>query len=576
MAKIAIERNVEMKTRDGCALRSDVYRPDDDERHPVLLARTPYGKETQNAMSQIISLYAAVAVGYVMVIQDVRGTGSSDGDGFFPHRDEGADGYDAIEWSAALPWSNGEVGVLGLSYLAGTAWQAAAEAPPSLRAIVGIQGARNFYDIWWRGGALRITDLVGWTLRNSVHRAATRTGSSTFEIQDLVDALDDIDSCVRHTPMTSFPLAQHENPDFVPFFQTLEHPAPDEWTRSIMLCDGLNKVRVPALVVAGWHDRLLSSDLRLYSEMRRDAATAVARDHTRLIVGPWSHGDMASRLGEVDFGYRAAGATIDLTESLIGLQFKWFDRWLRGTDSETFETPRVWLFVQGANLWRHFEDWPVPGATPTTWYLGPGGRLGSVAPPSECPPDTYFYDPSDPCPTRGGASLLLPARYPIGPVDQLPVLQRRDVVSFTSEPLDIDLEVIGTPIVTVYASTSAPDTDWVVKLCDVHPDGRSVSVTDGVLRARYRRGLHTPALVQPGAVERYNIELDPTAMMFRSGHRLQVIITSSDFPRYDRNPNTGEISVDSKEFTPALQQIFHDASHPSKLVLPIIGSKSLH
>lgn len=565
--KIAIDRNVEMRTRDGCALRADVYRPDDGELHPVLLARTPYGKEAGVVGPMMVSPLEAAAAGFAMVIQDVRGCGGSDGEAFFPYRDEMQDGYDAVEWSASLGCSDGTVGCLGISYLAGTAWQAAADAPRSLKAVVAVQSPIDFYSEWWRGGALRLSDTVGWMLASQFLQSVRHR--SRHSVGEVVDAMDNLGQWLGHSPLTSLPPAHPEDPEFAPFFfEILRHPSPDEWTSSILFPEGHRRMMAPALIVAGWHDPKLPSDLSHFGSMRSGAASSEAREGTRLIVGPWGHGNFLPHQGDVDFGFRAGAASIDLRHPMAAMQVKWFDQWLRSGTHEVFDEPPVWLFVQGINRWRQEDDWPLSSARNVRWYLQAGGRLGPTAPSTEIPPDTFVYDPKDPCPTRGGSAVLLPPQYGSGPVDQGPILGRRDVLVYTSDPLHHDLLVIGPVTMVLYAATSGPDTDWVVKLCDVDSDERTLNVTDGVLRARYRQGFDQPALINPDAPERYEISLDPTAMVFRSGHRMRVVITSSDFPRYDRNPNTGEHSVRSSHTVAARQSIFHDAMRASHLVLP--------
>jgi uncharacterized protein len=327
-------------------------------------------------------------------------------------------------------------------------------------------------------------------------------------------------------------------------------------------------VRVPALIIAGWHDLLLAADLEHFRKMREQAATESARRATRIVIGPWSHGMFHNVVGDLDFGLRASGLLLDLKEDLTALQLRWFDRWLKDRRNGVDEEAPVRLFVQGTNRWRDETDWPLARARSTPLYLRGGGALSFEAPRDEAA-DAYVYDPQDPCPTCGG-SLLMPMTYRCGPVEQAPWLKRGDVLNYSSEPLAEDLEVTGPVTAVLFAATSAPDTDWIVRLCDVHPDGRTFNVCDGILRAQFRESLSAPQLVEPGAVVRYAIDLWATAMVFRAGHRLRVLVTSSDFPRYDRNPNTGEFGVNATRTQPARQRIFHDAARASHLVLPVV------
>jgi uncharacterized protein len=303
--------------------------------------------------------------------------------------------------------------------------------------------------------------------------------------------------------------------------------------------------------------------------MRGAAGSAEAREATRIVIGPWSHGMFLPTVGDLDFGMRASGLWLDLREDLTSLQLRWFDRWLKDRRNGVDEEAPVRIFVQGANRWRDEASWPLPRARPTKLYLRSGRGLSFEPPASAEPADAYVYDPRDPCPTWGG-SLLLPPSYRRGPVDQAPILSRDDVLAYTSAPLDRDLEVTGPVTGTLFASSTARDTDWVVKLCDVHPDGRTFNVTDGVLRASYRESLTVRRELEPGAVTRFRVALQPTSMVFRAGHRLRVLVTSSDFPRYDRNPNTGDLGIDAVALATARQQVFHDGQRASHLELPVI------
>ena len=574
---VIFEKNIDAKMRDGTVLRADVYRPAADGRYPVLVLRTPYNKEFWPFTFAAMDPTKAANAGYAVILQDVRARWASDGDGFFLYRDEYEDGYDTIEWAAGLPFSDGNVGAYGISYMGSTPLQAAATAPPSLKAIAPTTAPFDFFkDHLWRGGALLWGTLVAWALQAIGPAAHMRSklGSDDFmpQLLQLVDDIDDYDKWLRHVPLNNFPPARPDDPSFLPFFfEILKHPTRDDFNKSIIDSDRVENVAVPTQVIAGWNDLLLAPDLDLFKTLRSRGATEEAREKSRLIVGPWSHGAFLNVVGEVDFGMRSSGFFLDLKEDLTALHLRWFDRWLKGIRTGIDEEPPVKIFVQGLNRWRDEDDWPLARARNTTWFLRAGGGFGPDS-PGDDRPASYVYDPEDPCITRGG-TLLLPGSYPRGPVDQGPVLTRKDVLVYTSEVLHEDMEVTGPVSAVLYAATSAPDTDWVVKLCDVHPDGRTLNVCDGILRARYRDSMESPTLVEPNTVNEYEIDLWATSMVFKAGHRLRVIVTSSDFPRYDRNPNTGKLSIDSTEMTPALQTIFHDANRASHLVLPVIPTQ---
>jgi hypothetical protein len=508
----------------------------------------------------------------VVVLQDVRGRWASEGE-FYPYRSEFEDGYDTVEWVAGLPGVDGSVGAYGLSYMGATAWHAAAARPPSLRAIAPAMAPNDQHlNLAWRGGAFLWGTHVLWSLQAIGMPALLRKGLHPDDFLSaflgLVDGLDAFEESVRHLPPRALPSARPEDA-FVPsFFEEMRHPARGDHHRARSTTGRHGRIGVPALIVAGWHDLMLGADLEHAAAMRSDAS-GEARERSRLVVGPWSHGAFLNVVGERDFGLRASGATLDLREDLTGLFLRWFDQRLGRRQTGIDDEAPVKLFVQGLDRWRDEDAWPLERARATRWHLRAGGGLDHEPPEPDEAPDAYVYDPLDPCPTTGG-TLLLPRTYPAGPVEQSAVLGRRDVLVYTSGPLAADLELTGPVTAVLHAATSAPDTDWVVKLCEVRPDGRTYNVCDGILRARYRRSAEEPSLVPREEVQRYEIDLWATSIVLRAGQRLRVVVTSSDFPRYDRNPNTGEFGVDAVSTMPALQRVFHDAARPSYLVLPVI------
>ena len=433
---ILIERDVMCKLRDGTLLRADVYRPSEEGRYPVLLLRTPYSKGLWQFTHLTLDPARAAEAGYVVVIQDVRGRWTSGGDAFDPYRDEFDDGYDTVEWAAGLPYADGTVGVYGVSYMGGTAWQAAAAAPPALRAIAPTTAPNDqFIDLGWRGGAFLWGTHVLWYLQAVGPSAMIRSklGAADFvpSFIRLVDDTDAFDTWVRHLPPRGFPPARPDAPFAPAFFEAMRHPTRGDYHRARSVYERHDQIRVPALIIAGWHDLLLGADLAHYTQMKTTAATGEARERTRLIVGPWSHGMFLNVVGDLDFGVRSSGLFLDLKEDLTALNLRWFGRRLKGVPTGIDEEPPVKLFVQGINRWRSEEAWPLARAVPTPWYLGAAARLGPEPPRRDEPPDVYVYDPQDPCPTRGG-TLLMPRTYPAGPLEQR---GRRDVLVYSSEPL---------------------------------------------------------------------------------------------------------------------------------------------
>lgn len=570
---VIVEKNTPVPMRDGVQLRADVYRPQAAGRYPVLLQRTPYNRELWPITAMTLDPVRAAAAGFVVVIQDVRGRWASEGDVFFPYRDEQRDGHDSVNWAAAQDWSSGHVGCYGLSYMGGTSWLAALGGPAALKAISPTTAPCDFWrNHFWRGGALNIGLLAMWSMRAIGPTALIRSRPDPAAffplLQQLVDDMDDFDQVLRQLPLERFAPTRPDDERFVPFFyEMMRHAEPDDWTRSLLVAGRHADVKVPSLSIAGWHDLLLAGDLEHFKSMREHAGSEVARRESRLIIGPWAHAMFHNVVGEVDFGFRANGLFLDLKEDLTRLQLRWFDRWLKQDGAGDPEAP-VKIFVQGKNRWRDEQEWPPARAQITPWYLNGDGSFARERTRVDHPTRSYVYDPNDPCPTCGG-TLLLPTQYTPGPVNQASVMARRDVLNYTSTPLAADLEITGALRAVLYVATSGRDTDFMLKLCDVHPDGRTLNVCDGVLRLSLRDG-QTRQLVEPGAMLRIEIDLWSTAMLFKAGHRLRVLVTSSDFPRYDRNPNTGELAHVATRLVPALQQVFHGEDCASHLLLPEI------
>ena len=572
---VLVDKNIDVPMRDGVILRADVYRPADEGQYPVLVQRTPYNKEMWLITASTLDPIRAAAAGFVVVIQDVRSRWASEGGVFFPYRDEEPDCADTVDWAAKQSWSAGVVGCYGLSYMGGNTWLGAASGHEALRAISPTTAPNSFWhNNFWRDGVMQLSTLMTWALRIIGPAALIRSGKELPELMarltELADANDAFSELVCEQPLNELSAGHKEDESFVPFlYEMFKHPVPDEWTDGILLNNRHESVKVPALIIAGWYDMLLGADLEHFAGMKANGGTAQARENTRIIIGPWSHGMFMNMVGQVDFGFRSSGLFMDLKEDLTTLQLRWFSRWLKDEQNGIENEAPVKVFVQGINRWRDEQEWPPARAVATPWYLGSDAKLGPDKPQLEMSPDSYVYDPEDPCPTCGG-TLLMPPKYTPGPLDQAPILDRRDVLVYTSDVLTEDLELAGQVSAEIYASTSAPDTDWMIKLCEVRADGKTFNVCDGVLRASYQ--VHqTGQAFEPGEVVKWNLNLLATAMVFKAGHRLRVIITSSDFPRYDRNPNTGEVGVEAVGSVSALQKVYHDQRYASHLVLPVIS-----
>lgn len=560
-----VEHNAPVEMRDGTILRADVYRPASGGPFPVLLIRTPYGEPMLRAGTPVLP---ALDEGFAVVAQHCRGTGTSDGE-FVPFEAEAADGADTIAWCAAQPWSSGEVGMLGPSYLGMVQLAAAVSAPAALKGMVTIVTPDDYHWglAYWQG-AFQLGQLLGWHLLKSGqtlgHRAAAGQDVGA-DMAALHGLLADPASGYRHLPLRDAPAVSAILPSWRRWLDREEH---GPYWANLSYRDARDRVTVPVLHVGGWFDLFLGGTLGNFTTLSRDAATDHARDGQRLIIGPWTHTDRGGIAGEVHFGGAAADAAIGLERLQLGF--------LRSAvQGKPVDGPRVRLFVMGANTWREENEWPLARTRWTPWYLHPGGVLSPTPADDGGEPSRYTCDPADPVPTVGGSTLLTGGAGGVewlpGPRDQRAVEARPDVLSFTSAPLTTDLEVTGPVTVTLHAATSARDTDFTAKLVDVWPDGRALNVVDGIVRARYRDGA-TPTPVEPGEVHTYTIDLVATSQVFKAGHRLRVDIASANFPCFDRNPGNGApaASATEEDFTVQHQSVFHDRDHPSHITLPVI------
>lgn len=581
--QIIVDYDVPAKMRDGVILRANVYRPAGDGKWPVLLTRLPYGKDLPGA-SSVLDPAAAARRGYVVIVQDTRGRFSSGG-AWDPMRNEAQDGFDTLEWAAKLHYSNGNVGMYGASYFGFTQWSAATQQPPALKAMVPfITWNDPFNGVLFRGGAFELGTAASWQtmmglnvlMRRHAGDADPRNmGRAIYALVQEMDALGS--RGYYEMPLKEFgPLKRN---DVAPaFFEPIESPLDREHADPLMILGKHEQVQVPTLNVGGWYDIFLKDTIENFRIMREQGSTAEARQ-SKLIIGPWTHGGVNNPIGELNFGMGATAAFIDLQIDFISLQLRWFDHWLKGTDTGMLNEAPIKLFVMGANVWRDEQEWPLARAIDTRYYLHSDGHantlngtgLLSTTPPETETSDQYVYDPANPVMTRGGALLMTP-EFPGGPFDQRSTEGREDVLVYSTPELEEDVEVTGPIVVHLWATSSAPDTDFVARLVDVHPNGYAQNLTDGIIRARYRNlaSGETPSLIEPGQAYEYEIDLWATSNLFKKGHRIRLDITSSNFPRWDRNPNTGhDFGVDS-EGVVAHQRILHDAEHPSQVVLPLV------
>jgi putative CocE/NonD family hydrolase len=552
---IVMERDVTTTMRDGVILRADVFRPEAEGKFPVLLQRTPYNKANYNANGAPFAIRAA-SRGYIVILQDVRGRFASDGE-WYPFRHELEDGYDTVEWAAGLPYANGKVGMMGWSYLGVTQLFAAIAQPPHLVCLFPVVTACDYYDEWtYRGGAFQQFFNESWAsfrlAPDTLNRHAQKSANAMNRVWDL--------------PLGKFSFFETPPPrDLAPYFlHWLEHPDYDDYWKQWSINGRFSRIAVPAYHVGGWYDIFLNGTLRNYVGVKASGATEAARNGQRLLIGPWYHDPASFREGRGgEIGFTPEGCVNEEDEML-----RWFDHVLKGAQNGLDRQKPVKIFIMGENVWREEEDWPLARARKIPWYLH-SGALRVDAPGGE-PPDRFVYDPADPVPTAGGGNCCDHDHLAPGVFDQRRIENRSDVLVYSTDPLDEEIEVTGPVSAELYVSSSAVDTDFTAKVVDVHPDGFARNLADGILRMRYRNSREKPEFMTPGEIYRITIDLWATSNLFRKGHRIRLEISSSNFPRYDRNLNTGEDLLTGKRMVRASQTVCHDREHPSAVVLPVV------
>jgi uncharacterized protein len=553
--------------RDGVRLSTDVYLPDAPGFFPVILIRTPYGNNTDYNVQDAVYFASR---GYAVAIQDVRGRFDSEGD-WDPFVHEPEDGYDAQEWCGTQPWSTGRVGTSGDSYLALTQWLAAPLRNRHLTAMAPRVGFSNLYHNWvYTGGAFQL----GFNLRWGAIQMHTRTNRVQYLWMPNEQHLATL---FWHLPL----IATDENAGRACGFykQWIRESAYGPyWEKLGNVEKDYGEIDVPAYGFGGWYDVFCQGTLNNFMGVRATGHSERGRRGQKVLIGPWIHSlgerGTQSRTGDLDFGPEAL---VDLRAE----ELRWFDYWLRGVDTGIMEEPPVRVFVMGANRWRTADAWPIPGTRYVEHYFHSEGKANSSfgdgrldrRPPESEPADTFVYDPEDPVPTLGGSTCCGEDITPIamGPRDQRPAEWRPDVLVYTTSPLEADVEVTGPIKVVLWAASSAPDTDFTAKLVDVFPSGHAMNVAQGIIRARFRESFERPTLLEPGRIYRYEIDCWSSSNCFLQGHRIRVEISSSNFPQFDRNPNTGHPFGMDAELRPATQTVYHDARHPSHIVLPVVS-----
>jgi putative CocE/NonD family hydrolase len=572
---VNVRKTIMVPMRDGVELGTDVYQTD-DEPHPVVLLRSPYDKDM--AVSTVDSL-KFLRAGYILVAQDTRGRFSSGGT-FNPFFDERSDGEDTLQWIAEQTWCNGDVAMVGPSYSGAIQWMVAAGDAPALKAIAPNITASSYYEGWtYQGGAFELGFTLTWTVLNLSLPAAVRAiaagEASPGAVGELIKTYDDIWDWFKHVSLGDIPVVKQ----FAPYYDDwLVHATDDEFWRQTAPREHYEHVTVPSLNFGGWYDCFLGGTLENYQGIKLHGGSDAARK-PRLVIGPWAHGTSMGEFPSGSFGLVANAVVADVTAQTI----RFFDRHLRGIENGLDDEPPVRIFVMGANQWRNEQDWPLPDTHYTAYYLDSAGHANGdtgdgglvLQAPTDEAFDVYLYDPRNPVATTGGQTFLpgLVLGTNCGPRDRREIEGRSDVLCYSTPALAADTEVTGPIRLVLHASSSAVDTDFTGALVNVHPDGRAVILTEGILRARYRNSTREAELLEPGRTYELQIDLWATSNVFKAGHQIRLEVSSSNFPRFDRNSNTGGIIATETEadFIPAVNRIFHGGSHPSRLVLPIIA-----
>ncbi len=549
---VEMRLNVKVPMRDRINLSADLYLPRGNGKFPTVLMRTPYDNNSEGMIEKGRRL---ANQGYACVIQDCRGRWDSDGD-YYPFR-EGEDGYDTQEWIGRQEWSSGKIGMSGGSYVGLVQWQSAPHRSEFLTCIAPrVICCDYFSGLVYPGGAFQLNVLMTWGMRTN-----GRTAQS-IEYHNWTEAF-------RALPLIEMDELAGRS---LPFWKDwVQHAAYDEYWAAINDEERWGEIAAPALNMGGWYDLYAQHAFINFNGLRQHGRTPEAQQ-SKLIVGPWPHRLSGSpRTGDIDFG---ADSMFDLE----ALELRWFDHWLKGIDNGVTDEPPIKLFIMGVNQWRDEHEWPLARTAWQKWHLhsrsSANSLLGDGAlspePASDEPPDHFVYDPEYPVQTMGGNNCCSPHIVPWGPYDQRPVEMRGDVLCYTSAPLDADLEVTGPIKAVLYAATDGPDTDWTAKLVDISPTGYAMNLCDGMIRARYRESLTDPTLLEPDSVYEYEIDLGVTGNVFRKGHRIRLEVSSSNFPRFDRNLNTGHAFGTDAQMRTAHQTVYHSREYPSHILLPVI------
>lgn len=551
---VHIQLDLKVPMRDGVRLYAALYRPQDTASLPVLLIRSPYSTQHPRYVDWAVRFACA---GYAVVLQDCRGRYESEGE-WHPYVDEIQDGEDTLRWLGSQPWCNGRIGTFGISYPGFTQVLMASCRSPYLQALVPIANQEDNY------GHMRYNGLL--QLQNAMNFVWVGRRTNQSAPRDLIDW----ESVYRRLPLLT---ALDDLADRPFYRQAVQHSLFDDFWAACSMKERYADVEAPALFITGWYDNLLHEMFKCFKGWTTQARTEGARHETKLIVGPWVHSQIGGTVpGDVAFGPEAQ-------RDIPALHLRWYDRHLKGIENGIASEAPVQLFIMGRNIWRGEWEWPLARSEYRKYYLHSGGRANSLYgdgvlspnPARHEPADSFDYDPGSPVPTYGGQGLAMETA---GPRDRRPLERRDDVLVYSTEPLEQDLEVTGPVSLRLFASSSALDTDFTAALIDVHPSGKAIVLTEGIVRARFRESFTRPALIQPETVYPYSIELWETSNVFKAGHRIRLEVSSSNFPRFDRNLNTGLDAGSTTQWQVARQMVWHNSTFPSYVNLPVIpGNK---
>jgi uncharacterized protein len=544
--RVKAETDVRVPMRDGIMLSTNIFRPDTAGKFPVLLMRSPYGNGTGNNSTASHT----ASLGYAVVLQDTRGRSESEGL-FDAMQPEAEDGFDTQQWIVRQEWCNGKIGTFGGSYVGFTQWMPAPMGSPYLVAMFPVVTFSDLHDVAYQNGAFFLSLFGPWS----------------FEMTQPFDI--SYDSVVKRTDkvLMSLPLIDMDRKLGwrISFLRDwLMHHEHDKYWERTSIGDGHKQIRAAVYAIGGWYDILLKGTIENYLKMNGPDISPEIRQKQKLMIGPWVHDEGKRKVGELDFGPSA-----ELDEDTLMLRF--FDDQLKGIETGIMKEPPVRIFVMGKNEWRYENEWPPARIQYTNFYFHSKGKANSATgdgyldlkPPLKEVSDNYIYDPADPVKTIGI----------MGPYDQKEVEVRGDVLVYSTPPLKEETEVTGPVSAVVYASSSARNTDFTAKLVDVYPDGRAIRICEGIIRADHRDPSAPPSNIEPGKMYQYKIDLWATSILFLKGHRIRVEISSSNFPRFDRNLNTGNFFATDTVINKASQVVFHNSEYPSHIILPVIKNK---